>query len=164
MTRSNDVARFREKLVALTALFQQGKFQECRAQCEALAGQFPNEPNTANLLGATYAVLGQMDKAIASYTKALKSWPDFAEAHSNLGDALLGLGKTEEAAASYKKAIHLKPDLAVAQTNLGAALLQMGDPEAAISSLTKALEIEPDLGFRRSTQQSRRDLQKPWTA
>jgi tetratricopeptide (TPR) repeat protein len=145
MTRSNDVARFREKLVALTALFQQGKFQECRAQCEALAGQFPNEPNTANLLGATYAVLGQTDEAIASYGRALKSWPDFAEAHSNLGDALLGLGKTEEAAASYNKAIHLKPDLAVAQTNLGAALLQMGDPEAAVSSLTKALEIEPDL-------------------
>jgi tetratricopeptide (TPR) repeat protein len=145
MTRSIDVAQFRKKLVALTALFKQGKFQECRNQCEALAKQFPNEPNTANLLGATYAVLGQSDEAIASYTRALQSWPDFAEAHSNLGDALLGLGKTEEAAASYKKAIHLKPELVVAHTNLGAVLLELGDPEAAVSSLAKALEIEPDL-------------------
>ena len=145
MTRSIDVAQFREKLVALTALFKQGKFQECRAQCEALAKRFPNEPGTANLLGATYAALGQMDEAIASYTRALQSWPDFAEAHSNLGDALLGLGKTEEAAASYQKAIHLKPELVVAQTNLGAALIRLGNPEAALASLRKAVEIEPGL-------------------
>ena len=145
MTRSIDVAQFREKLVALTALFKQGKLQECRVQCEALAKRFPNEPNTANLLGATYAALGKLDKAIASYAKALQSWPDFAEAHSNLGDALLGLGKTGEAAASYQKAIHLKPELVVAQTNLGAALIQLGNAEAAVSSLTKALQIEPNL-------------------
>ena len=145
MTRSIDVARFREKLVALTALFKQGQFQECRVQCEALAKQFPNEPTTANLLGATYAALGQMEEAIASYTRALQSWPDFAEAHSNLGDAFSQLGRMEDAAASYQKAIHLKPELVVAQTNLGAALIQLGRPEAAASSLEKALKIEPDL-------------------
>ena len=145
MSRSIDVALFREKLVALTVLFKQEKFQECRAQCEVLAKQFPNEPNTANLLGATYAALGQMDQAIASYKKALQSWPDFAEVHSNLGDALLGLGKTGEAAASYQKAIDLKPELVVAQTNLGAALIQLGNPEAAVPRLEKALEIKPDL-------------------
>lgn len=71
MTRSIDVAQFREKLVALTALFKQGKLQECRVQCEALAKRFPNEPNTANLLGATYAALGKLDKAIASYARLL---------------------------------------------------------------------------------------------
>jgi hypothetical protein len=60
MTRSIDVAQFREKLVALTALFKQGKLQECRVQ-----------PNTANLLGATNAALGKLDKAIASYAMLL---------------------------------------------------------------------------------------------
>ena len=70
----------------MKALFKQGKFQEWRAQCEVPAKRFPNEPNTANLLGATYAALGKLDKAIASYTRALQSWPDFAEAHSNLGE------------------------------------------------------------------------------
>jgi tetratricopeptide (TPR) repeat protein len=145
MSRSIDVEQFRKKLVAMTALFKQGQFRECLAQCEVMAKQFPNEPNTANLLGATYAALGQMDQAIASYRKALQSWPDYAEAHSNLGDALLGLGKTEEAAASYQKAVHLKPELAFAQTNLGAALIQLGDAEAAVSSLIKALEIDPRL-------------------
>ena len=62
MSRSIDVEQFRKKLVAMTALFKQGQLQECRAHCEVLAKQFPNEPNTANLLGATYAALG-MDAA-----------------------------------------------------------------------------------------------------
>ena len=72
---------FHKKLVALTALFKQGQFLECRARCEAQAKQFPNEPDTANLLGATYAAPGQMDDANTSYTRALQINPVFARAY-----------------------------------------------------------------------------------
>lgn len=145
MSPSIDRTQLRQQLIELTALYKQGRLQECLTQCEALAKQFPNEPITANLLGAVYVALGQVEQAIASYTRALQSRPDFAEAHSNLGDAFNEVGKTEEAIASYQKAVRLKPDLVVAQTNLGAALIQKGESEAAVLNLTKALQLEPDL-------------------
>ena len=44
--------------------------------------------------------------------------PDFAEAHSNLGNALQELGRLEEAVASYRKALAIKPDYAEAHHNL----------------------------------------------
>jgi Flp pilus assembly protein TadD len=48
--------------------------------------------------------------------------PDFAEAHSNLGNTLKELGRLDEALASYRQAIALKPDYAEAHYNLGNTL------------------------------------------
>ena len=48
--------------------------------------------------------------AVSHYRKAIDINPDFAEAHSNLGNALEKLGKLNDAVASYKKAISIKPD------------------------------------------------------
>ena len=56
---------------------------------------------------------------------AIKLKPDFAEAYSNLGIALVIEGKNEEAISHYKMAIKLKPDYATAQKNLETALRSM---------------------------------------
>ena len=53
---------------------------------------------------------------------AIKIKPDFAEAYSNLGIALVAEGKNEEAISHYKMAIKIKPDYADAYNNLGAVL------------------------------------------
>ena len=95
----------RQQINGLTALYKQGKLQEARLQGEALAKQFPNEPITANLLGAVFLGLGHLEQAAANYTRALQIKPDFAEAHNNLGDVLKSLGKPEEAVASYNRAL-----------------------------------------------------------
>ncbi len=142
---ATNVGPSREQILRLTALYKQGKLQESLVQVGALAKQFPNEPITANLLGAVYVGLGNLEQAVASYTRALQIKPDFAEAHTNLGDVLNGLGKPAEAVASYKRALQIKPDLVVAHINLGAAFNDLGKPEEAVSSLTKALQIQPNL-------------------
>ena len=49
-------------------------------------------------------------EAVASLKRALLFKPDFAEAHSNLGIALLEVGRSAEAVGSYQEAMRLKPD------------------------------------------------------
>ena len=142
---ATSIEQFSQQITELLALYNDGKLQEALAQGEALATQYPNEPTTANLLGAVYLGLGKLEQAADSYRRALKIKPDIAEVHSNLGDVLRSLGRTEEAVASYQKALQFKPDLVIANNNLGAALIDLGEPDKAVASLTRALQIEPEL-------------------
>jgi tetratricopeptide (TPR) repeat protein len=50
------------------------------------------------------------EEAIANLREALRRWPDFVEAHNNLGMALKRLGQYEEAVASLERAHQLKPE------------------------------------------------------
>ena len=69
---------------------------------------------------------GQAREAIEHYQQALRIKPDYAEAHNNLGIALLQEGKIEEAIAQYEQALRINPDFAEAHYNLGIALEQAG--------------------------------------
>ena len=106
----------------------------------------PSQPknDALHLLGVIALQVGKNDVAVDLITKALSLKPDYAEAHSNLGNALQGLGELEEAVASYHKALSLKPDYFEAQTNLGTALQGLGEREDAVASCRKALAIKPD--------------------
>jgi hypothetical protein len=75
---------------------------------------------------------------------ALSIKPDFAEAHSNLGNALKERGNLDEAVASYKKAIAIYHDFTDAYYNLGTVLQDQGKFEAAIEEYRKALLLNPD--------------------
>ena len=74
---------------------------------------------------------GKLDEAVACYRRALELKPDFAEAHSNLGNALKDLGKLDKAVACYRRALELKPDSAEAHSNLGSALKEQGKLDEA---------------------------------
>ena len=87
---------------------------------------------------------------MASYHKALAIKSDYAEAHSDLGNALQDLGRLEAAVASYHKAIALKPEFAEAYSNLGAAFQELGRPSDAVASYHKALAIKPDFAEAQS--------------
>jgi len=95
-------------------------------------------------LGNEFARLGRLDDALAAYRCALLLSPDFAEAHNNLGHALLDLGRFDDAAASCRRAVDLKPRYAEAHDNLGSAQLALGHLDDARASYGRALEIEPE--------------------
>jgi tetratricopeptide (TPR) repeat protein len=85
-----------------------------------------------------------MPEAVACYRRAMELNPNFADAHYNLGIALMELGKPEEAAACYRRALELKPDYANAHNNLGHALIVLGKSDEAVACCRRALALRPD--------------------
>jgi tetratricopeptide (TPR) repeat protein len=82
-------------------------------------------------------------EAAARFEQALAIEPDLAEAHYNLGIALMGLDKTTEAIARFRRAIELKPDYTVAHFNLGNALQDLGRGDEALAHYERTLVLHP---------------------
>ena len=87
---------------------------------------------------------GDLDTAIAHYTKAIESKPDYADAYYNRSVAYRGKGLFDQGIADSTKTIELKPDLAVVYLNRGALYLAKGFSDRAIADWTKAIQLKPD--------------------
>ena len=87
---------------------------------------------------------GRTEQAIGHYEEALRIRPDFAEAHYDLGVALMHLGRAQEAMAQWEQALRIKPDFAEAHCNLGNALERTGKIEGAVAHYEQAVRIKPD--------------------
>ena len=70
--------------------------------------------------------MGRIPEAIEQLHEALRLNPNNAEAHNNLGLALLASGKARESIAEFEAAMHLKPELKGAADNLQRAQAQLG--------------------------------------
>ena len=90
---------------------------------------------------------GRLPDAIAHYEAALRSTPDYAEAHNNLANALTQLpGRLPEAIAHYEAALRLQPDKAETHYNFAIALAKVpGRLADAIAHLEEAVRLKPGL-------------------
>ena len=104
-----------------------------------------------NLGNVLLEIPGRMPDAIAEYQNALRIYPNYAEAHNNLGAILLQSGRTTEAVAEYRAAVRLDPDYPDAHSNLGSALSRIPGrlPEAA-AELETAVRLDPENARRRA--------------
>ena len=75
-------------------------------------------------LANEYRARGLEEKAISSWTKVTVDFPDFPEAHANLGLAHHLAGDLEAAKAAYLKALRLHPKLPGLLHNLSLVTLQ----------------------------------------
>jgi len=132
-----------EHLQSIINLFTQGKLQQALSEATQMLERFPNSVVLYNIAGACNAGLMQFDAAIINYKKALKINPDYADAYSNMGNALKDKGDLEAAIESYKQALKIKPDYAQAYNNMGNTLKEKGDLDAAISNYKEAIKINP---------------------
>lgn len=71
-------------------------------------------------LGYVYERLGEKNKAIAAYKRAIELKPDFAHPHSGLGALYARTGKIREGIALCRKATQLAPDNIGLQRSLAA--------------------------------------------
>ena len=144
--KSNIVTQgmIQEAIDQLSGLYNQGEFSVVVEQAEALTKQYPDVFIIWNLLGASAAQTGLLDKAIKAFKKVILLKPDFPDAYSNMGFALKEQGKLDEAVKACKKALSLKPDYANAYYNMGNALQDQGKFEEAIDAYNKAISLNPN--------------------
>jgi len=94
--------------------------------------------------GTAFSDKGDLDRAIADYSKAIQIRPDYDIAYYNRGNAHRGKGDFDRAIADYSEAIQIKPDHDLAYYNRGLAYDANGDFDRAIADFDKAIEIDPD--------------------
>ena len=115
---SNKHLSVQEKINKLVSLYEKDLLKEALIEAKSLSKQYPNVSLIYNIYGIINHALGDWDKSVDCFSKAIKLKPVYAEAHHNLGIALDNLGQLEEAIFSYTKAIEFKPDFAIAHESL----------------------------------------------
>jgi tetratricopeptide (TPR) repeat protein len=133
-----------DKRQNLINLYHQGLLQQALTQAETLVQQYPKSSFLFNIQGAILKGLGQLDRSVEAYEKAITIEPDYAEAFYNMGNALRQQVKLDEAIGAYEKATAFKSNYAEAYHNMGTALQDLGKLDEAIAAYKKAIGIKPD--------------------
>ena len=105
-----------------------------------IAAQFVE---TFNSSSNNVSKLGNYNKAITEYDKAIEINPRDSLGWNNKGLSLYYLGKFDEAIASFDKAIETNKYDPFPRNNKGLALYYLGKYDEAIASFDKAIEISP---------------------
>ena len=119
------------------ALYEQKNFEDSiKAYSTSLklneyAGAYYNR-------GVAYAELGEYDREIEDYNKAIKLNKEYVEAYYNRGVTYVGLGKYNRAIEDFNKAIELNLDDAEAYYNRGVAYAELGEHESAREDMLRA--------------------------
>jgi tetratricopeptide (TPR) repeat protein len=113
----------------------------------------PQDPvEKLDQLGYAYLNAGQYDRAIETFSEALRQRPDSAKYHRHLGNAHYWQGRTEEgrpsrgldkAIAEYETARKLDPRDSLLLTVLGGAYQEAGRPEDALDAYRAAVVASP---------------------
>jgi tetratricopeptide (TPR) repeat protein len=87
---------------------------------------------------------GDLAQAEQLYRQVIKADPGHADAHANLGVALLTAGRKQEALACFRQALRSNPQHFYAHNNLGNALMEQGQMADAVACFRQALRINPN--------------------
>jgi tetratricopeptide (TPR) repeat protein len=88
---------------------------------------------------------GAYDEAIQSFDRAIKIWPDFAEAYLNRGVAEHVTGRTAPALADLEKAVELDPNQPRAYNERGQIYIEGADIQRAIQEFDRSIQVKPSL-------------------
>ena len=125
------------------ALQRTGQLPEAIGHFERALRFKPEYAADSNLTSAL-AAARRANEALDSCRQALRTNPDDAQAHNNLGGLLRQIGRVAEGIGQFEQALRINPDFAEAHYNLALATAQMGKVPEAIGHYTEALRLKPD--------------------
>jgi len=129
----------------LAAMLQaRGELADAMEQYEQALRIRPEDPTVNNAFAAANIAASHPDEAIKYLAAALRSRPDYFDAHYNLGTALAMQGDFRGAVEHFRSAVRLNPQDANAEANLGGALAETGNWKEARMHLERALAIDPN--------------------
>ena len=129
-----------------------GRLADAATHLRAALRLRPDYPEAMTDLASALAQSpGGLPQAIALYEAAARILPDstliggnLAQAHYDLGMALIKQGLAVDAIAQFEAALRLRPDAPETHNNLGIALAQSGRPKDAERHFREALRLKPD--------------------
>lgn len=130
---------------SLIGLFQNGKFSNAVELGNALVKKYPRVAVIYNILGATYAALGQGARAEEAYQVALKLEPKNVEIYANLARFYQGINAHDRAVEVFQQALQIAPKTVALQYNLGLSFQMLGHTKDAIFSYQSTLKLNPKL-------------------
>ncbi len=86
---------------------------------------------------------GDLQKSVDHLQRAIQAYPDYVEAHNNLGVCYLRLNRVQEALAEFQKAGQLDPESARVNANLSSVLLMVSRYPEAEAAARRALRSDP---------------------
>jgi predicted O-linked N-acetylglucosamine transferase (SPINDLY family) len=127
-------------------LHQVGRSDEGVAMMRKALARNPGNFAYHDNMGRVMDDLHRHGESVAAFRRALQLRPS-ADAHYNLGVALMHEDALEESAECFRQAIRLRPALQqaiMAHTNLGTVLQRQGRLQEAIESTRRALSLSND--------------------
>ena len=121
-----------------------GKNAEALANFESAGRIAPSDPHLRLEIGLLRGKAGDFQGARRAFERAIALQPDLAEAHYDLGVAIIGGSKQapawKEALHEFESALQLKPRYAEALNMSGVCLLETGNPTEAARRFQAALQ------------------------
>jgi tetratricopeptide (TPR) repeat protein len=120
------------------------QYDELQALTTTYMDVFPAEPDIPLLAGYVYKHSGNLDKAVAGFTEALRRDPSVMTAYTNRGFVYNDLHKPGLAAADFEASLKLRPNDAETHMGLAFADLNLHRPQAAIEQTEFAEKLTGD--------------------
>jgi tetratricopeptide (TPR) repeat protein len=124
--------------------YQSGQLVEAEQLCQQIVAARQDVFDALHLLALVQTLQGKRETAVASFDRALKVRPHYAEALSNRGLTLHELKRFDEALASFDDALKTQPNHAEALFNRGLTLHELKRFEEALASFDGALKVRPN--------------------
>lgn len=124
-------------------LIAEGQLDEARRVLEALVLAQPDNEYAYFFLGSAHYELGNFEKALAAYVKALELSPEYVGAMINAGHTLRMLGRYPQAIRMAQQVLARQKDDPDALFLLGTAHFARGDNAAAERYLQQFIDTRP---------------------
>ena len=113
---TNELAALKASFDRAKAFLNAGDAKMAEKICRSGLKQITSgDPNLQVLLCVAMIRQGRSGAAVKRLKHALRMFPDFPQAHEELGNAFLGQNKPEKAIESFQKASELAPNTASAR-------------------------------------------------
>jgi tetratricopeptide (TPR) repeat protein/predicted Ser/Thr protein kinase len=111
---------------------------------QELVKKYPKEKDAYGWLGGYYGNLGDWEKLLEMYNKALELDPNFGLVHNNLGYFYRNIGNIEKSIEHFERYVSIDPYNPNALDSLADANFWLGRVDEALEKYKEALEVKPD--------------------
>lgn len=123
--------------------FEKKDFKKAKKLYEEIIKKQENSAEAYCGLGVVTKAMGDVEKSIPYYIKAIELNPKYILTYNNLGNAYKALNQYNKSIDAYISGLKINPNNANTYNNLGMAYEGISDYENSINSYKKAISINP---------------------